>query len=137
MFDPFGTKRRRNERAQLVQVLHLLTNQVFQVHEKVLKMNQVIQDLVDAVNAERTEVASAIVLINGITDRVSAAVAAALAANPGIDLSPLTDLTSSIKEETTALATAVTTNQPQSPDPTIPANPAPVTGAVAGTDPVV
>lgn len=117
MFDPFGIKRRRNERIQLVTVLHLLTNQVFQIHERVLKMNQTIQDLITAVAAERSAVASAVVLMNGITDRVTAAVAAALEANPGIDLSPLIDLTSQIKQDTEALSTAVATDSVQSADP--------------------
>lgn len=120
MIDIFGSKRRQLERDRLIHVLSLLTNQVFQVHEKVLKMNQTIQDLIDAVAAERTVVASAVVLMNGITDRVTAAVAAALAANPGVDLSPLTDLTSQIKQDTEALSTAVATDSVQSADPAAP-----------------
>lgn len=53
---------------------------------------------------------SAVVLINGIQARIDAAVAAALAANPGADLSALTTLTAQLAGERTNLANALAAN---------------------------
>lgn len=121
--DLFNRKRQVREEAHntaLREILHVLTSQVFQIHGKVITMDARIQALVDAVAAERTVVASAVVLMNGITDRVTDAVKAALAANPGVDLSPITDLVSAIKEDTASLTNAVAADSVQSADPTIP-----------------
>ena len=53
---------------------------------------------------------SAVTLVNGIGARVQAAVDAALAANPGVDLTPLTQLSADLNTASEALAQAVAAN---------------------------
>jgi hypothetical protein len=71
---------------------------------------------IDALATEVTEtvgiIASAVTLINGISDRIQAAVDAALAANPGADLTPLVQLKVDLDNSSTALANAVAANTP-------------------------
>lgn len=88
---------------------------ITKIIQGILQMVQVIDELKTAVTAENGVIESAVVLINGISDRVAAAVTAALAANPGVDLTPLTDLTTSINQEASALASAVAANTPAAP----------------------
>lgn len=88
---------------------------ITKIIQGILQMVQVIDELKTAVTAENGVIESAVVLINGISDRVAVAVAAALAANPGVDLTPLTDLTTSINQEASALASAVAANTPAAP----------------------
>lgn len=59
--------------------------------------------------------ASAVIVMNGFASRVAAAVAAALAANPGItpaQLQGITDEVTAMKGSATALAAAVVANTP-------------------------
>ena len=76
------------------------------------KMAGEIEALTTEVGETKTVMASAVVLINGINDRIQAAVDAALAANPGADLSALTGLTAELDTEGNKLAAAVAANTP-------------------------
>ena len=71
---------------------------------------------IDALTTEVTEtvgiIQSAVTLINGISARIQEAVDAALAANPGADLTPLVALTTDLNASSEALAAAVTANTP-------------------------
>ena len=70
-----------------------------------------IADLTASVTAEQGAVDSAIILINGISQRVADAVTAALAAGATpAELQSLTDLRTSLDTQTTALASAVAAN---------------------------
>lgn len=70
---------------------------------------------------------SAIALMDGIPKLVADAVTAALAANPGIDLSGLTTLSASIAAKRSELAAAVTQGTPHAaPTPAPAPSPAPV-----------
>lgn len=62
-----------------------------------------LDDLTAQVAANRTVIDSALVLINGIADRITAA---------GTDPAKLAALTADLKSEDDALASAVTANQP-------------------------
>lgn len=70
-----------------------------------------LEELQAAVAAETTVVNSAIVLLNGISQRIADAVAAARAG----DDSALTALASEVASETAALAAAVEANTPAPP----------------------
>lgn len=71
-------------------------------------MSTALDALAADVAAEDTVIASAITLINGISKRLSDAVAAAQAG----DLTQLTALDADVKSQATALAAAVTANTP-------------------------
>lgn len=78
--------------------------------------NPVIQDLVDAVAAERSVNASAIALINGIAQRVIDAVQAALANGAtAAELQPVTDSVAALKADNQALADAIAAGTPVTP----------------------
>ncbi len=78
--------------------------------------NPVIQKLIDQVTATKTIIDSAVVLINGIADRITAAVADALANGATeAELAPLNDLVTQLKAEDDALAAAVQANTPPAP----------------------
>lgn len=70
-----------------------------------------------AVAAQTSVVQSAVTLMNGINQRVSDAIAAFQAANPGVDVSALTATTDALKANTDALAAAVALNTPAAPAP--------------------
>lgn len=76
------------------------------------KVTKEIDNLKIAVEAEDSAIASAVVLLNGISDIVAQAVAKALADNPGVDLTPLNDIVTDINQRTSELATAVSANTP-------------------------
>lgn len=57
-------------------------------------------------------VPSAVALINGIAARLDAAVNEAVAANDDADLTAITELSTALKSEGTALADAVAANSP-------------------------
>lgn len=65
-----------------------------------------LEDLQAQVAANKTVIDSALVLINGIADRIKAA---------GTDPQKLADLTASLKAEDDQLAAAVTANTPPAP----------------------
>lgn len=71
--------------------------------------------LATQVKANTDAEASAVIVMNGFADRVNKAVAAALAANPGItadQLSGITAETASMKTSADALAASVVANTP-------------------------
>lgn len=77
---------------------------------------QVINDLVAAVAAEDTVVDSAIALLNGIADRVAAAIATALTNGAtAAELAPLNDVVTDVRNKTQALTDAVVANTPAAP----------------------
>ena len=65
-----------------------------------------LDDLTAQVAANKTVIDSALILINGIADRIKAA---------GTDPAALAELTASLKSEDDALAAAVTANTPAPP----------------------
>lgn len=65
------------------------------------------------VERNRTVVGSAVALINGIAGKIEAAVAA----NDATDNTALTDLASSLRSDSDALAAAVSANTPSEPAP--------------------
>lgn len=67
-----------------------------------------LDDLTAQVAANKTVINSALVLINGIADRITAA---------GVDPAKLAALTADLKSEDDALASAVTANAPPVPAP--------------------
>ena len=68
----------------------------------------------DVAQATATEgiMASAKLIIDGIQARVAAAVAVVQAANPGIDLTPITNSTAILKTSSDALAASIVANTP-------------------------
>ena len=83
---------------------------------------QPIDQLVTAVAALDTVIASAEALINGISAQITAAVAAALAGGAtAAQLVPLTSLATDLANQTAALSAAITANTPPVPAPTPPA----------------
>lgn len=73
--------------------------------------NPVIDALTAQVTANKNVIDSAILLINGIADRITTAVQAALAGGAtAAELAPVTDLVASLKAEDNALAAAVAAN---------------------------
>ena len=75
-------------------------------------MSLVIQALVDEVTSTRTVIASAVSLVNGISARIAAAVAAAIGNGATAEeLQPLADLGVAMKADADALAAAVAANQ--------------------------
>jgi len=79
-------------------------------------MSKELDDLTAAVAAEDKVIDSAILLINGIADRIKAA---------GTDPAALAVLTADIQAKGTALAAAVAANTPAAPPATPPADPTP------------
>lgn len=78
--------------------------------------NPVIQQLIDAVTRNKVVVDSAVLLIQGIGDRITDAVNQALANGAtAAELAPLTDLVTTLATETDALAAAVAANTPATP----------------------
>lgn len=67
-----------------------------------------LQGLKDQVAAESTVIASAVVLLNGISARIDAAIAAAEAG----DATALAELSASVKADTDSLSAAVAANTP-------------------------
>lgn len=82
-------------------------------NQKLEKMMAAIDDLIAAVAAEDTEIASAIALLNGIPGLITAAVNAALAAGatPAM-LAQITALATDVQTHTAALSSAVVANTP-------------------------
>jgi hypothetical protein len=75
--------------------------------------NPILDPLEAQIAATDTVIASAVVLINGISAQIAAAVTAAIANGATADqLAPLTDLTTALTAQTTALSTAVAANTP-------------------------
>lgn len=82
------------------------------------QVTDALKALADQVAASVTVEQSAIQLMNGFADRVNAAVAAAIAANPAItaaDLQGITDETAALQASAAAMAAAVTANTPAAP----------------------
>lgn len=76
----------------------------------------VIQQLIDDVKANHDVIDSAVLLINGIAQRITDAVAAAMANGAtAAELQPLTDLSTSIKAKSQVLADAVAASTPAQP----------------------
>lgn len=78
---------------------------------RIRKMEDTIQALADAVAAEKTVEDSAVALLTGISARIDAAVADAEAG----DTAKLQALAGEIKDNTAALATAVSSGTPAAP----------------------
>jgi hypothetical protein len=83
-----------------------------------------LQQLRDEVSAVATADGSAIALIDGIPKLLADAVTKALAANPGVDLSALTNLTAALAAKRGELAAAITQNTPHAPPAPGPVAPA-------------
>ena len=76
-------------------------------------MAKSVDDLVASVAAEDAVVDSAVLLLNGITQRIADAIAAALAGGAtAAELAPLTTLNADIQAKTAALSAAVAANTP-------------------------
>jgi hypothetical protein len=99
--------------------------------------NAIIAALTDEVAQTKTVEESAVALMNGIPKLVADAVTAALAANPGVDLSALTNLSATLAAKRTELAAAITANTPAAPAPPAdpPADPATSSDGSAPADP--
>jgi hypothetical protein len=82
----------------------------FNLQKEYVQMAQEIDDLGVEVTETVGIMNSAKVLIDGIGARVQAAVDAALAANPGVDLSSLVQLKQELDTSSQALAAAVAAN---------------------------
>jgi len=73
-----------------------------------IEMSKELDDLTAQVAANSTVVGSAIALINGIADRITAA---------GVDVAKLQALTDELRTQDEALGTAVVSNTPVTPTP--------------------
>jgi hypothetical protein len=69
-----------------------------------------IQELTAEVDRLQGVVPSAVALINGVVERIEAAVQEAIEANDAADLSAITEEVNQIRAETDALAAAVASN---------------------------
>lgn len=77
---------------------------------------QVLQDLIDEVAAEHTQIASAVVYIQGVPKLIADAVAAAIAGGAtAADLAPLSDLVAQMKKDGQATVDAILANTPSPP----------------------
>lgn len=111
---PSGGYDQMSSRALLIHI----ALQLDLMQKREVKMDQVLADLTNAVEITKTTSASAITLINGIADRIDAL-------NKDRDAA-LVSLTQQLRDNATALATAVDAQAPAQPPvvATIPAVPA-------------
>jgi hypothetical protein len=80
---------------------------------KEVRMVKVLEDLAAQVRANTDAEASAIVVLNGIADRVAAAVTAAIANGASeADLAPVKDEVAALQASAAALSAAVVANTP-------------------------
>ena len=98
--------------------LNEMTKRMEQLNQKLEKIMAAIDDLAAAVAAEDTEIASAIILLNGIPKLITDAVNAALAAGatPAM-LAQITALATDVQANMAKLAAAVVANTPAAPPP--------------------
>ncbi len=99
------------------------------------EVNAVIAALTDEVAQTKSVDDSAVALMNGIPKLVADAVTAALAANPGVDLSALTNLSATLAAKRAELAAAVVANTPGGPVVAPAPAPAPAASPAAPAEP--
>lgn len=86
--------------------LHEVRADIAELKDLIIRLEKKMDELKAQVAANRTVIASALALINGIADRITAA---------GTDKQALADLASSLKSDDDALAAAVSANTPAAP----------------------
>lgn len=86
--------------------LHEVRADIAELKDLIKRLENKMDELKAQVAANRTVIASALALINGIADRITAA---------GTDKQALADLATSLKSDDDALAAAVTANTPAAP----------------------
>lgn len=97
-------------------ILFISIYNAFKNKQNMAVLDDLIAKLTADVAAETTEVASAIVFINGVPALITNAVNAALAAGATAEqLAALTALSTSLEAETPALTAALTANAPAAP----------------------
>lgn len=95
-------------RCEVMRRLDELDNKLDLIHNRQETIMSALDDLTAQVAANRTIAQSALTLINGIADRITAA---------GVDPAALAALTASLKDDDDKLAAAVTANTPAPPTP--------------------
>jgi hypothetical protein len=126
----------RTGQNQIIEAIHVIRLLLAKHGDIMAQIDTDIAALQTAVAAETTATQSAITLISGIQAQIQNAVDAALAAGATpAELSSITDLTTTLQAQTSALSSAVTENTPApAPVATAP-TPAPATPPAPATSP--